>query len=256
MNQEVKKIVESGILEAYLLGFATPLQIEQVENSLKKHPELRNHYAVMETEFEKYAALYTDPVLNNSNASGINAKAQGKVPNQNMFKGITAAAVILALISSSLLFFQWKQSKDLVAEKEAISAKYTQLKTDCENQNMQYANLNQVQEILKHPATQKILLVGNERAPKLETVAFWNNVAKKAHLNIANFPALPEDHCLQLWVDIHGEMISLGVIPKEIRVIELPYKLEAESLNITIEPLGGSDSPTVSRIVSSQPLSI
>ena len=143
----------------------------------------------------------------------------------------------------------------MASQNEAINKQYQVLKEECNQKTIQIASLDQLQKILKHPATQKLLLEGSGLADNLQTVAFWNNEAKVAHLNIAKLPTLPDGHCLQIWADVHGEMINLGVLPNEVVVIKLPYKLDAESLNITIEPLGGSEHPTVSRLIASQNLS-
>jgi len=45
-------------------------------------------------------------------------------------------------------------------------------------------------------------------------------------------------------------MIDMGVIPKNSDMVAMTYIADAESLNITIEPAGGSDHPTVSKLIS------
>ena len=45
-------------------------------------------------------------------------------------------------------------------------------------------------------------------------------------------------------------MISMGVLDRTKNLLTMNYIDNAESLNITIEPLGGNDHPTVSRLVS------
>jgi hypothetical protein len=42
----------------------------------------------------------------------------------------------------------------------------------------------------------------------------------------------------------------MGVISKNKTVMSMAYIDHAESLNITIEPAGGNDHPTVSRLVT------
>jgi hypothetical protein len=45
-------------------------------------------------------------------------------------------------------------------------------------------------------------------------------------------------------------MIDMGVILKNEPMLAMKYIPNATSLNITIEPLGGNDHPTVERLVS------
>ena len=68
-----------------------------------------------------------------------------------------------------------------------------------------------------------------------------------------NLPALTDDEDYQLWADIDGEMVSVGILkaPKN-GPRELNFLKNAESLNITIEPKGGSNHPNVARLVSTE----
>lgn len=45
-------------------------------------------------------------------------------------------------------------------------------------------------------------------------------------------------------------MISMGLLPTDKDLVALTYIEKAESLNITIEPKGGNDHPTVERLIS------
>ena len=93
---------------------------------------------------------------------------------------------------------------------------------------------------------------GNKKARELKAVAYVNPVKKLSYINVRNLPNLPEDQCYQMWAEVNGEMVNLGVI-KEImdkdKLLALPYAEKAVSY-ITIEPKGGNDTPTVQNIVA------
>ena len=93
---------------------------------------------------------------------------------------------------------------------------------------------------------------GNEKARDLKAVAYVNPVKKLSYINVRNLPNLPEDQCYQMWAEVNGEMVNLGII-KQIedkdRFLALPYGENAISY-ITIEPNGGNESPTVQNIVA------
>jgi len=262
MNEEVRKIIASGILEEYLLGFTDPEQNRMVEDYIAKYPEVKKHFESMQEEVEQYADKLAYPAPDGTKESimkaidRLDSERSSGVKQIKSFRGAAIAAGILALLSCSLAFLQWNNAQNLKDQKQVLQKKYETLKSDCENQNIQYATLEKQQALLKHPATQKILLAGNQNAPSLQTVAFWNNEAQVAHLDITRHPDIPDDHCLQIWADVDGKMVNLGVLPKSSQLIDLPFKLNATSLNITIEPIGGSEHPTVSRLVSSQPLQL
>ncbi len=56
-----------------------------------------------------------------------------------------------------------------------------------------------------------------------------------------------------MWADVDGKMINLGILKKDETnmPIDWKYLANAESLNVTIEPDGGSDHPTVADLVAS-----
>jgi anti-sigma-K factor RskA len=70
-------------------------------------------------------------------------------------------------------------------------------------------------------------------------------------LRVNELPELPEGQCYQMWADVDGEMLSLGVLPADTTgLIAWNFLADAESLNVTIEPEGGSDHPDVSKLVA------
>ena len=77
-----------------------------------------------------------------------------------------------------------------------------------------------------------------------------NHITKSVVINTERLPNLDEDHDYQMWADVEGEMINMGVISKSNKLTDMTYIDHAESLNITIEPAGGSDHPTVERLIS------
>jgi len=63
---------------------------------------------------------------------------------------------------------------------------------------------------------------------------------------------LPENQCYQMWTEVNGEMVNLGIIKEsknQDELFALPYGEKAVSY-ITIEPMGGNMTPTVENIVA------
>ena len=69
-------------------------------------------------------------------------------------------------------------------------------------------------------------------------------------MNSRGLDPLDTEHTYQMWADVDGEMINMGLVPAEQDYIPLRYIDKAESLNITIEPAGGSEHPTVEQLIS------
>ena len=103
----------------------------------------------------------------------------------------------------------------------------------------------------KLPSTQRYVVQGTDIAPNAFAVAYWNPDLKEGWLDPTKLPELPDDRQYQIWADVHGEMISIGLIPKDNNtLVTINYLQEAESINITQEVLGGVDHPTVSLLTA------
>ena len=95
-----------------------------------------------------------------------------------------------------------------------------------------------------------LVLYGNQKAPNGKAVAYVNHKSQLVLVNPKGLPSLPKDKTYQMWSDVNGEMINMGTLNTDNELVPLKYIENAESLNITIEPAGGSDHPTVEELVS------
>lgn len=94
--------------------------------------------------------------------------------------------------------------------------------------------------------TKTIVLGGTNIAPEAQAIVYWNEQEKAACLNILKLPDLPNDKQYQIWADVKGEMIDMGLIEDARESIQMVnFIADAESFNITLEPRGGSEHPTV-----------
>ena len=106
--------------------------------------------------------------------------------------------------------------------------------------------------VLNNPDTKRVEVKGKEEGKDLKAVAYINPVKKLSYINLGNVPELPENKVFQMWTEVNGELVNLGVI-KQIKdkdkLLALPYGEKAISY-ITVEPQGGNSSPSVEHIVA------
>jgi len=106
--------------------------------------------------------------------------------------------------------------------------------------------------VLNNPQTKKYSVRGNKMAKELKAIAYINPVKKLSYINVSKLPELPENQCFQMWAEVNGKMLNLGIIEEagtKDKLTPLPYANNAVSY-ITIEPKGGNISPTVNKIVA------
>ena len=80
---------------------------------------------------------------------------------------------------------------------------------------------------------------------------YWNKETPKAYFHRLALPAEPSDSQYQLWAIIDGKPKSMGMVSLEENVAwqELERVENAQAFAITLEPMGGSESPTLENMM-------
>ena len=241
----IKDILKSGKLEEYALGLLDDNESKLIESLIKKHPEVKSRVRTIESSLEGLARankIDPQPELKNkvfndllkSNSPGINSAFP---------KWITLSSIAASLVLGAL-FFNTKQSN------LSLNKQLTILKDDCEKQQLAYQMDEELLYFLRHEATVPIQLENTKRNANM--MVYFNPVAEQSMIKIKELPTLSSDETYQLWADVDGKMIDMGIFNLANAFIPMKYISDPESFNITIEPSGGSDHPTVSRLVASQ----
>ncbi|MEL6987021.1 MAG: anti-sigma factor [Bacteroidota bacterium] len=267
MKEELRKFLESNLLEDYLLGVLSETDNQKVELYLSKYPEAQQKYNQMQVDIEimaKKTAIKAPTALKASIMENIDAHSthttEANLPNsgrkiedsKTRISWWTMAASFAALCFATTAFYLWNQNNNLKSQLASAETELIRVKALNQDQESQRVILASNLEIIHNANTERFVLSGNDKAPQFSTVAYWNTKNRKGYLKVNELPALPQNRCFQLWADVDGKMVSLGVIQNKEGLIELPFKEKAESLNITIEQEGGSDHPDVSQLVASR----
>lgn len=261
MKETVKIFLESGLLESYLLGMTNAEETANVEAYIQKYPAVKKAYKELEETIEEWAtrqavkapAHVKGDVLNKIDELEPKAAKLKKLKSRRSFWSVAAA--VTALIFSIVSLYFWSEKDAMATALAEIRNQNQQLETALVEQEEACNALEQKYHLLNDPATSKLILKGNDQAADFQAIAFWNPTTQQSFLNVLKMPNLPDQKCLQMWADVDGKMINIGVLKgQENELVAIPFKVNAESLNITIEPLGGSDHPTVTNLISSIPI--
>ena len=252
-----KTILDNGLLEQYLLGELNTTECEQIENILATDAELKAHFDQLEQDFETLGLenAITPPsaikaqLLGNIASSSSTSKVVELKPNSNSkwYLGIAASIAGLLLIGS---FWLYSQLNDVKQQLQTVENEKTELNNAVEKLNQQIEDNAELFATISHPDTEQYILKGNSLMPKGKVVSYVNHNTKSVVINAERLPELDAKHDYQMWADVEGEMINMGVISKNSKLLAMSYIDYAESLNITIEPAGGNDHPTVERLVT------
>ena len=273
--EDIKAYIESGILELYVLGDVTPEERAEVEAMALKHPAIKAELAEIERSLELYAeenAVEPSPerrerVLNSLVTNlgddrtfpSRNSKQQEEDEEQDnvipihraktykFYMYAFAACLALLILSVAALISVYnnlQESKTLLAS--------------LQSQNQHYTNrvnlLDEELSIFRDPSFKLLTLQGTPKSPKSAITVAWSAEKKKVMIDMAkaNMPVNDKDHQYQLWALVGGKPVDLGVFDADTTskdMKEMKSIASANAFAVTLEPRGGSASPTTEIMV-------
>jgi len=248
MKEKIKIFLDSDLLEKYLLGATSTEESLQVERYIAMYPEVRDTYDELQNNLETYAKLHARKSPEGMKEIILNRIRNEKAGRRRFYRYAVAASIAALLFAGSSYFF-WDQNKTLQQENSIVTNKIKDLEQDMK---VQLEDIRNQYIVLNNPNTKRFNVNGNMKAKELKAVAYVNPVKKLSYINVSNLPQLPEDQCFQMWAEVNGELVNLGVIKQfddKEKLLALPYADNAIGY-ITIEPQGGNSAPTVKNIVA------
>ncbi|MFT6718686.1 MAG: hypothetical protein ACJAY8_001082 [Sphingobacteriales bacterium] len=266
---EVKKYIESGILESYLFGELDNWQRQEVESLRDVHPEINEALLDLEIGLEE--------AIQSEYSKKVNPKAKDqlmkalfaeekplgtvksitetpKKDRNKLAQFITIAAALTGIVWGGFNEIKSQELKaDLVSYQRDL-VEITQSKSQLiEQVNYMETKTHEMNQYLDHINRKSTHLV-NMGSPKKDknVKVYWCENSKTVFLKVVDLPALEANEDYQLWRLVDGKPIDMGVIERkfmgseEMMFIENVEKVHAFA--ITIEPKGGQVSPTLEKL--------
>jgi anti-sigma-K factor RskA len=256
MNKD--KFLQTGLLEQYVLGLTDEEETAVVKQYADTFPEVQSEIDQMREALDQYAKQYAvmppeelkSRVMHGVEQADQQSDADAGAPGPARSGSNWMGAVFLAvLIGASLFLYRGKAAAE--RDLASLESQYMVFQAECERQKAALQQEQQVFATLTHEATVPVRLQATGLQVNAEAVAYLNGLEKVAYINAGLLPELPTGKTYQLWADVEGEMINMGVLQQQNKGLQaVSYIDHAESLNITIEPEGGSAKPTVEQLVA------
>lgn len=248
MKEKIKIFLDSDLLEKYLLGTTNQQESLQVERYIAMYPEVRNTYNELQDNLETFAKMHAIKT-----PEGLKNKILARIKSENVarkkFFRYAMAASFAAIMFAGASYFLYNQNQSLQEENVIVNNKIETLKEDM---RLELEDVRNQFIVLNNPQTRRYNVKGNTKAKELKAIAYINPVKKLSYINVKKLPNLPKDQSFQMWAEVNGEMINLGIIDNTMdqeKLMALPYADKAVSY-ITIEQKGGNNTPTVENIVA------
>ena len=232
MNKE--EFLSTGLLELYALGLTSPEESKEVKRFLNAHPELKKKLSQLKYSMKDYADQNI-PQPKPRNTFSLNKSWTF------LLMGSMVVLIGLQIYNQ----FKLNKSKRLVEELElAIN--------DCNEQVENLLQNGDVYAMLTHSQTKvKRLITDYQAFSQVDVLFYFNQELGKVYCNPVSLKELSsKKQQYQVWADVDGEMVNMGLIENaEQHIQALLFHEHTESINITVEPYGGSEHPTLTQIV-------
>lgn len=254
---EVRDYIESGILELYVFGTLTDSETEDVAKMAAKHPEIQEE--IISIEKAVISLSYSmAPYLSAANYDRIREiliKKHEKVvemkPHGNTMSYIGWAAAVLLLVGIGWQYTQLDSAKNQIASVETHN--------DTLEKQLNSVKLNQTQTqsllaVVRDQNNTVVALGGQAVSPESKAKVYWNKETQSVYVDAAGLPEPPEGFVYQVWALKLNPLTptSIGLLDNfkgnDSRLFAVNNATEAEAFGITLEPAGGSVSPTLEQL--------
>jgi anti-sigma-K factor RskA len=256
-----QEYIESGILELYVYGKLNDSEMEEVHKMATQHEEIKNEIIAIENAMV-YLSGSIAPRLSGKNYEDIKAKLfeeEPKVielqpevkPKSNWLVYTGWVAALLFLAGGGYLYQQWTSTQQTVVNMETENTKLNDQKLNLE---LQLKADEEALALLRDPKNTIVPLAGQEVSPTSFAKIYWNQEAQTVHVDGAGLPEPPEGYVYQVWALKLNPLtpLSIGLLEDftgdNKRIFAINNVVEAEAFGITLEPAGGSASPTLEQL--------
>ncbi|SDL95279.1 Anti-sigma-K factor RskA [Catalinimonas alkaloidigena] len=263
--EQLDEIKNSGLLEEYVLGTATPEEQARVQALMERYPEIREEVEALAQALEQYGQLHAvtppaplrarildaiDQLDTPASAAAPAPVLTASRPARGLYWALGAAAsVALIATVTSVVFYQQKEA----AESELLALQ-TQIEAAQQENSRLIAftdQLRQQNDVLRDTNTTAVPMTGLPLAPEALAVVYVNGKDQQAYLNVLNLPEPPAGSQYQLWGIVDGTPVSMGVFDvatPEGLLQKVPFVGLAQAYAVTLEKAGGSPTPTLEQM--------
>lgn len=250
-----KEYIESGILELYVYGALSEEESTEVTAFLKQYPEIEREVEEIEEALMGLSAAVAPKnpqFLINSIKQKLDHRNTSPQPRRsNVPAYIGWAASILLLVG---LFFMFNKNRDLRESLQAAQAEKAQIESQIADARNDAQKAEDLLSVILDRNIIRVPLEGQEAAPDAYATVFWDEAKNTTYIDAKNLPTPPRGMVYQVWSLKLSPLTpsSLGLLDNfeedDNKIFELPNTNSSEAFGITLEPEGGSESPTMEQL--------
>lgn len=255
---DIKEYIASGILELYVYGLLSESENEEISQLAKEHKEINDEIVSIEKSIVNISTSFS-PFLSAENFTKIKTKLELKhnnvidlKPRNNRLQYLGWAASAVLFIGIGYQYYNQNQFESDILNLQNEKSKLQEVVISSENKTKQtLADLN----VIRDSKNTVITLGGQTAAPKSFAKVYWNKETQVVYVDASGLPKPPEGKVYQVWSLVLSPALtptSIGLLDDfsedNNRIFAVSNTGNAEAFGITLEPAGGSKSPTMEQL--------
>lgn len=255
---DTKQYIESGILELYVYGLLSETENAEMSQLAKEHREIENEIVSIEKAIVNLSTSFS-PFLSAENFEKIKAKLELKhskviqmKPSNNRHQYIGWAAAVIFFVGIGYQYLQLSETKNVVANVEKEKTNLQKEVIDLKLKNQQAVT---ALTVIRDTKNTVINLGGQAVSPTSSAKIYWNKETQVVYVDASGLPEPPKGMVYQIWsLKLQPQLTptSIGLLSdftaNNEKVFAVEKTSDAEAFGITLEPAGGSASPTMEQL--------
>jgi anti-sigma-K factor RskA len=259
---DIQAYIASGKLELFVLGELSERERDEVIRLSREYPEIRKELEQIEEAFfefdhqtgQKPSTAVKSRIFDSLEKDwSENEGEHEKVVPLSPWKSYFAAACFVALLASGLAVYFASQYFDLDKRFTALLQENSLISEDLNQYKVDFDQTNRQLETLLTGDYQRVSLIGEpfEIQKDAQVDVWWDVGATKVFVSVQSLNPLDAQFDYQLWAIGDQGPVGIGLInPYQTSSLQqMDAVAEAGTFAITIEPKGGSESPTLEKLV-------
>jgi anti-sigma-K factor RskA len=258
---DVEKYIASGILELYVAGLLDEEQNMEIHRYAEEYPDIRREILAIESailELSKSAAPEATgasdfkDIIRRIGIKEEKARLLSRRKYSRPWFGYIGWAAALALAVG--LWWVLQQNKSLQFEMQLQTNEIQVLEDQIFEARTSLDKAQDLLTSLRDKEMTIIPLAGQSAAPEAYAKVYWHKNEQKVLIDAQGLPNPPPGMVYQVWSLKQSPLTptSLGLLEDfemdENKVFALSNPNESEAFGITLEPAGGSETPTMEQL--------
>lgn len=255
-----KEYIESGILELYIFGILSEEENKEVQEMANQHEDVRAEILSIEKAIinlsysvaptlspEVYHKIRQQLIEKHGSEPGI-----VQMPRKGASQYIGWAAAVVLLFGLGYQYYKYNEATKQVEATTTQRNEFEQLYADVNAKNIKN---EKVLALIRDKNGTVVPLAGQAVSPDSYAKIYMNQEKNQVYVDIAGLPEAPEGKVYQVWALKLNPLTptSIGVLdknrPEENKgIFAVDNNEGVEAFGITLEPAGGSVSPTLEQL--------